>query len=272
MAGPDFSNFDAVLLDLDGTVYFEDHPLPGAVEFIGRLQKEGKKFACLSNSTSSPERVVKRFAGMGVKMESSGIYTAGMAAVDYVVKHFHGPDGNQPRVFNLATVGVQNMLQGKAIDVLGENEPCQAVIIGAPANVFATPGRQRMALRLLRNGAAAIGICADRIYPSPRGLEFGSGALSEMLAYAANVKPIYCGKPEVLFFNELCRRLGVQSNRCVLIGDNLESDIFGAKRVGMKTVLTLTGVTQRGDLEGLAADHQPDFVIEDLRELAYASC
>ena len=53
---------------------------------------------------------------------------------------------------------------------------------------------------LLRRGAALIAICADRVYPSPRGLEFGVGAMAAMLAYAADVTPTYCGKPEPLFF------------------------------------------------------------------------
>ena len=53
----------------------------------------------------------------------------------------------------------------------------------------------------------------------------------------------------------------------VLIGDNLESDVFGAKAVGMRTILTLTGVTRRSDLQNLPAEWQPDLVIEDLTEL-----
>ena len=63
------------------------------------------------------------------------------------------------------------------------------------------------AMILLRNGAAHVAICADRVYPSPRGLEFGVGALAAMLAYASGATPVYCGKPEKLFFQELCRRL-----------------------------------------------------------------
>jgi ribonucleotide monophosphatase NagD (HAD superfamily) len=49
----DLSQYQAVLLDLDGTVYHEDHALPGAVELIRRLQREGRTYACMTNSTSS---------------------------------------------------------------------------------------------------------------------------------------------------------------------------------------------------------------------------
>src|SRR5580765_1081378 len=63
-----FDAFEAVLLDLDGTVYHEEHALPGAVELIHRLQREGRKYACLTNSTSSPDRLADRLQRMGVEV------------------------------------------------------------------------------------------------------------------------------------------------------------------------------------------------------------
>jgi len=89
-----------------------------------------------------------------------------------------------------------------------------------------------------------------------------------MLAYAAAVEPIYCGKPEKLFFQELCHRLDVNPTKCVLIGDNPESDISGGKAVGMRTILTLSGITTRESVERLLPEHRPDAVITDLCDLA----
>ena len=70
-----------------------------------------------------------------------------------------------------------------------------------------------------------------------------------------------------LFFDELCTRLGVEPNQCVLIGDNVEADVMGARALGMATILTLTGVTRRRDLLSLPRENQPGAIIEDLREL-----
>jgi ribonucleotide monophosphatase NagD (HAD superfamily) len=172
-----------------------------------------------------------------------------------------------PRIFNLATEGVQELLEGRVNWVESESEVCDAVIIGAPANAMATEPRQRIALQLVRHGALPVGCCADRIYPSPRGLEFGSGAMTSMLCYATNTKPVYCGKPEEFFFRELCHRLNVAPADCLLIGDNLESDIGGAKRLGMRTILVLTGVTRKSDALGAPPDKTADRVINDLTEL-----
>jgi HAD superfamily hydrolase (TIGR01450 family) len=281
----DFGAFEAVLLDLDGTVYFEEHALPGAVELIRRLQSDRRTYACLTNSTSSPERIAARLARMGVRVDPAHIYTAAAAACDYVMERFArqspvpgggttappGPDVpalRKPRVFNLSTEGVHDMLDGKVEWVTDERSPCDAVVCGVPVNVYATDERQRTAMILLRRaGAELVGICADRVYPSPRGLEFGVGAMSAMLAYASGVTPVFCGKPERFFFHELCRRLGAEPSRCVLVGDNLESDIAGAKGVGMKTVLVLTGVSNRQDAERLPPSLRPDWIAAGLTEL-----
>lgn len=248
-------------------MYHEDHALPGAVELIRRLQDRGRKYACLTNSTSSPERLTSRLAGMGVEVAPEHIYTAAAAAADYVIEHFAGSAEARPRVFNLATEGIHEMLDGKVHWVLSESEPCDAVICGVPLSVFATDDRRRTAMLLLRQGASLVAICADRIYPSPRGLEFGVGALAAMLAYAADVRPVYCGKPEPLFFHELCHRLQVPPSRCVLIGDNPESDIAGGRAVGMKTILTLSGIITRQDLPDIPSQRRADAVIQDLRDL-----
>ena len=268
----DFSKYAAVLLDLDGTVYHEDHALPGAIELIRRLQLERRTLACITNSTSSPQRLVRRLAHMGVQLRDADVYTAAAAAADYVLDTF----GPRPRVFNLATEGLHELLDGKVEWVvspppsahdLESYGPCDAVVVGAPANVYATDDRQRAALYYCRGGAALIGICADRVYPSPRGLEYGSGPLTHFVAYGANVQPFFTGKPQPIFFEELCRKLGVAPARCLLIGDNLEADIAGAKALGMETVLTLSGVTRADDLRDLNDAHRPDVVIRDLREL-----
>jgi len=260
----DFRSFQAVLLDLDGTLYYEEHALPGAVELVSQLERQRLKFACISNATTTPRHIIARLQRMGIPIEDeSQIYTAGAAACDYVLRTFPP----RPRVFNLATTGVQEMLDGRVHWVEAIDETCDAVIVGAPSNEFAQLPRQRIALRLLRAGAALVGICNDRVYPTAHTLELGSGALSAMMSYASGATPVFCGKPEPTFFRALCERLRVDPARCLLVGDNLESDIAGGKALGMRTILTLTGVTHRSDLGPASPAQQPDHVVNDLREL-----
>ena len=104
----DFSNYQAVLLDLDGTLYHEDHALPGGVALVRRLQAEGRNFACLTNATQAPSWIVRRLKTMGLEIDPARVYTAVAAACDYVLQRFPAP-----RLFNLATEGVQELLEGK---------------------------------------------------------------------------------------------------------------------------------------------------------------
>ena len=77
---------------------------------------------------------------------------------------------------------------------------------------------------------------------------------------------MFCGKPEPIFFLDLCARLGVTPSRCVLIGDNIESDIAGARRVGMTSILVLSGVAREADLAAGHHSHRPDHVVASLAD------
>ena len=260
---PDLSSFDAVLLDLDGTVWHEEVALPGAIELIRALQRRRQPFAFVSNSGLSPRRLVERLGRMGAVVDDEHVYTAASAGCDYVRQHY--PLG--VRVFSVASAASQELLDGYATWVDDDRSPCDVVMSASLANPNATPERLQFAARHLLRGVPLVALCNDRRYPTPRGDEIGAGAVAAMLAFAANITPILCGKPQRLFFEELCSHLGVQPSRCVLIGDNLEADIAGARPLGMKTILPLTGVTSREQLALIEASIGPDFVVNDLREL-----
>jgi HAD superfamily hydrolase (TIGR01450 family) len=257
------SDFDAVMLDLDGTIWHENVPLPGAVDLVRAIQSRGQKYGFVSNSGSSPAGAVNRLAGMGIDAGIEQVLTAAGAGCDYVLETF----GQGCRVMNLANDSVHELLDGRVIWVNDVQAPCDVVIAAGLAHRFAAIERLQLGMQQLMKGAKLLGLCADRAYPTVNGFEIGAGGTTAMLAYAADVTPTYCGKPEAWFFLDLCRRLDVDPWKCVLIGDNLEADVAGARRVGMKTILTLTGLATRITAEGCPADRKPDRVIRDLTEL-----
>jgi 4-nitrophenyl phosphatase len=264
----ELERYEAVLLDLDGTFYHAsaDGPkvLPGAVELVRKLASGGRKYACLTNAGASPRQLQQRLAGMGADIDADHIWSCTAAAAEYVL----GKWGEGARLYNASTDGMDDLLTGKVRWVQSPAEPCDAVLLAAPGAKWTTQERYWTALQLLRSGRTAlIGLCNDRVFPSERGMEFGSGSATAMMAFASGVRPVFCGKPDPLFFHELCRRLGVAAERCVLIGDNLESDIAGARGVGMASVLVLTGVASRAEAESAGPEKRPDAIIESLMEL-----
>lgn len=260
---PDLTTFDAVLLDLDGTVFHEDVALPGAIELIAALQARRQAFAFVSNSGLSPRRLRERLTRMGADVREDQIYTAAAAGCDYVRQHF----ARGVRVFSVAGDAGHELLDDHVVWVDDDQTPCDVVMSASLANRNATPERFQFALRQILSGAIHVALCADRAYPTPRGFEVGAGAVAAMLSYAADHRPIFCGKPQRLFFESLCSRLHVRPERCVVIGDNLESDVIGARQAGMTSILTLTGIATREHLGALSTDMTPHHVVADLREL-----
>lgn len=260
----DLSSFAAVLLDLDGTLLCQSDVLPGAVELIAALQQRRQPWAVLSNSTDSPRSVADRLRAVGITLNDDDVQTAAAAACDEALRMGHG---HRPRIFNCCSPAVDELLHGRAELLAPGERGCDAVIVGTPTSGCADQDRQRESLLHLRDGASLIGVCADRIFPSRRGIEFGVGALTQMLSYAASCEPVFCGKPEQRFFEPLCQRLGVDPHACVIIGDNLQSDIRGGHRMGMQTVLVASGVADERDLRAAPDDQRPHHVVEDLRAL-----
>lgn len=260
---PDLQSFAAVLLDLDGTVFHEETPLPGAMELVTALQRRGQPFAFITNSDLSPSRLRARLLTMGADVQEAQLYTAASAGCDYVRTHF----ARGVRVFSLAGPAADELLAGHATWVMDADEDCDVVLTASLAQPNATTPRLQMALRFILRGAQHVAFNADRAYPTLRGFEIGSGAVAAMLAYAGKHQPVYGGKPQPVFFEALCQRFALAPPECVLIGDNLESDVLGARCVGMTSILTLTGLTTRDQLASLPLDLTPDYVIDDLRQL-----
>lgn len=262
----DFTSFDATLLDLDGTLLRHDRPLPGAAELVEHLRDRRVRFAVITNSTHGADFLAKRLQNAGIEVQPDEVWSAARAACDHVVRRF---EGRRPRVFNLGALDMEPMLEGRGAWVDGG--ACEAVIAGTPDNERAGPDRQRVAVELLRGGAELVGVCADRLFPSTRGIEIGCGSFCAMLAHATGREPTFCGKPEARFFLELCEKLKVSPGRCLIVGDNLESDIAGAKLLGTTAALVMTGVARPEDVDATESSLRPDVVVESLPQLMRAT-
>jgi 4-nitrophenyl phosphatase len=261
-------DFDAVFFDMDGTLYREHRGLPGAAELIAHLRDSGRKFACVTNnSANTAEELRDRLAGLGVEVPSDSIYTACQAMAAWVRRR-----GDRPRVFNFAGHALPVELAGDAEFVEGVTDACDVVAVATHMRENRIPfdfERSLVGLNLLRAGADLLVGCRDRVFPiEGGGVEFGSGSWAALFAFAAGLPPeriTYAGKPEPEFFAPLCRKLGVEPSRCLMVGDNLESDIQGGRNAGMRTALVLTGVTRPEVVAGSAI--QPDAVFADLVEV-----
>jgi HAD superfamily hydrolase (TIGR01450 family) len=250
-----FKDFQAVLFDMDGTLYREGQALPGVTELFALLKHDTIPIRCVTNNgANTGQELSKKLKKMGVDVPAELIYSACDSQAAWI--RAHGRElGRKPGVFNFSGSAILETLAGEVEWVDSLDTRCDIVAVGTHFRENHVPfdfERSLVALNHLFRGALMVVGCADRVFPIAGGqLEFGSGSWGKLFSFAANLpekRVAYTGKPERTFFQPLCDSLGLDPTRCIIVGDNLDSDIQGGINMGMTTALLMTGVTTLTDL------------------------
>ncbi len=134
--------------------------------------------------------------------------------------------------------------------------PTWVLTLLSAARTETCPGTNWQPPRLnIRAGAKFIGTNADTTLPTERGLTHGNGAILAALTAATGVTPTIIGKPEPIIYQQALALLGVDPAQTVAIGDRLETDILGAVRTGIRSLMVLSGVSTEEDFE--TTDYRP---------------
>jgi HAD superfamily hydrolase (TIGR01450 family) len=143
-----------------------------------------------------------------------------------------------------------------------------ALVVGVDFSL--SYARLSVAATAVRRGAKFVATNRDPMYPTADGLNAGAGAIVAAVAVAAAREPdLVIGKPEPRLFEAAAELAGLPVTEAVVIGDGLPTDIRAANRLGARSILMLTGVTSREELDsGRFADDKPTAVAHDAAELA----
>ncbi len=247
------------LIDMDGVLYHGEQRMPGAAEFIAALQAEGTPFLLVTNnSTLTPQQYVDKVGRMGMTVQTSDVLTSAIATAEYIARSA-GP-GTPVHVIGENGLRSALLAQGfKLVDRGGDY-----VVVGMDRQI--TFDTLKHAALAIRAGAAFIGTNPDRTLPVEEGLIPGNGAFILALEAATDVKAYVIGKPEPSLLEIGMGRLGAVREHTAILGDRIETDIVGGERVGIRTVLTLSGVSTQADLD--ASGVHPDWVVQTVAELA----
>lgn len=233
------------LIDLDGTIYRGHDTIASGVDFVHRLQEQGKSYLFLTNNTTrTPEMVVKKLAGHGVETDCEHIYTPSMATVSYLLSR----DPKRPlKVFLIGQVGLFSEILKYSEFSYSEVDP-DYVIVGMDTDL--TFHKVRVATTAIRRGAKFIGTNADLNLPAGNELLPGNGSQCAMIAAASGQSPLFIGKPEALIVDMALNRCHCKRQDALIVGDNYDTDIKAGFNAKVDQLLVLTGVTQRKDLAG----------------------
>jgi glycerol 3-phosphatase-2 len=256
---PLVDRFDTALLDLDGVVYVGPNAVDGVPEALAEVRRRGMRAAFVTNNASrTPQSVAAHLTELGVPAEPSDVVTSAQAAATLLLEHV--PAGAS--VLVVGGEGLHAALRERGLrPVTSADDDPAAVVQGFAPEI----GWQDLAegTYAVRRGLPWIAANLDLTVPTARGIAPGNGSLVGVIRVATGVSPTAtAGKPELALHRESMRRSGAR--RPLVVGDRLDTDIEGANRAGVPSLLVLTGVT--GPDELLAADpvHRPTYAAADL--------
>ncbi len=247
----------AWLMDMDGVLVREEHVIPGAVEFIARLQERSTPFMLLTNNSMYTRRdLAARLAANGLAVPEEAIWTSALATAGFLEDQRPGGSafviGESGLTTSLYEVGYT--LEDRAPDyvVLGETRTYSFE-------------RITRAIRLIASGARFIATNPDTTGPSLGGIVPATGSVAALISRATGVDPYFVGKPNPLMIRSALNALDAHSETTAMIGDRMDTDIVAGLEAGLETVLVLTGVTERAEAERHA--FRPGRIVESVADL-----
>ena len=254
-----------LVFDLDGVVYLGDTPIPGAIESLNALADSGHALYYLTNnSTRARSDYSDKLTAMGLPTQPEQVMTSAFATALYLQEQ--GASGKTAFVVGERGLAAELTAIGMRVLTLDDTEKADYVVAGLD-RALTYSKLMRAHEEIAVNGATFIATNRDATYPMENGEIPGGGAIVAPIECSTGVTGVTIGKPEPHAWRRILALTGVEPSQALMVGDRPETDIMGAKLLGMHTALVLTGVTTREQAPLLSTAQQPDHVLPDLTQL-----
>jgi NagD protein len=251
-------NKKAFICDMDGVIYHGRKLLDGAREFVEWLKRQKKEYLFLTNSSErSPAHLRHKLGKMGINIDESHFMTSALATASFL--HSQKPGA---RVYTIAGKGLEEALL-EAGCVLTDDKP-DYVVIGETRDY--TYDKLETAILAVHAGAKLIGTNPDISGPSEKGIVPACGAMIAPVELATGRKAYFIGKPNPLIMRHSLKRLGCRREEAVIIGDRMDTDIIAGIESEIQTVLVLSGITSREDVERFP--YRPGLILDHVGQIA----
>jgi 4-nitrophenyl phosphatase len=254
-------DYRGIVLDLDGTVYRGSDPVPGVPEAIDRLRARGLRVLFFSNNPiKSRTAYVERLDGMGIDASTEEVLSAGTVTTEYLATH-HRRD----RAFVVGHPGLLEQFEAAGLSLTQDPDEAEVLVVSYDQRFDYDDMTD--AYRAGVGGTPFVGTDPDIVIPVDDGrMVPGSGAIINAVAGVLEREPDrVLGKPSAEAVEMAHEALGLPLERCLVVGDRLNTDLALGERAGMTTVLVRTGVTTEADLE--RSDVSPDHVLDSLADV-----
>ena len=245
------------LMDMDGVLVREETAIPGATEFLARLQELGTPFLVLTNNSMYTRRdLAARLRRTGLEVPEESIWTSALATARFLEDQ--RPGGS---AFVIGEAGLTTALHSYGY-TLTDIDPDYVVLGETRTYSFE---RITRAIRLVAAGARFIATNPDNVGPSPDGLLPATGSVAALISRATGSAPYYVGKPNPLMMRSALNAIDAHSERTAMIGDRMDTDVVSGLEAGLEAILVLTGVTSRAEAE--RHPYRPSRIVESVADL-----
>lgn len=256
-----FDHYDALLLDLDGTVYRGNNAVEGAEPAIRAARQAGVAVRFVTNNASrTPQAVAEHLNNMGIPAKPDEVSTSAQAAAAMLTSRV--PEGAEVLILGTEALAAEAESRGyKPVRKASNN--VAAVLQGLSQQL--TWQDLAEACIAIRAGALWIASNVDLTLPTERGLLPGNGALVTALKVATDTEPLIAGKPARPLMDEAIQ--AAEAAKPLAVGDRLDTDIEGATNANIDALLVLTGVSTPAALLAAPPIQRPAYVADDLTSI-----
>ncbi len=245
------------ICDMDGVIYHGNKVLDGVVEFVNWMIENNKKFVFLTNSPErTPHELSMKLQRMGLNVSARHFYTSAMATAEFLSSQKPGCTA-----YVIGEAALSKALYDVGI-YMNDVNPDYVVVGETRTYSFE---KIEKAIELVNKGARLIGTNPDITGPTERGVMPATGALIAPIEIATNKKAYFVGKPNPVMLCHGLRKLGCHSEEIAFIGDRMDTDIIAGIESNVDTVLVLSGVTAREDIDNYP--YRPKYILDGVGDL-----
>ena len=247
------------LLDLDGTVYLGDRLIPGAAECLATLRAAGRRIAFLTNKPlQTRAEYAAKLTRLGVPAAPDDVVNSSLVLARYL----RDRDPGAP-VFVIGEPPMLEEMRAHGFEVRADERVRWVVIAFDRTFDYA---KLNTALQAVKRGARLIATNPDRTCPVEGGeIPDCAGMIAAVEAVTDKKVEVIVGKPSPIILEMALGALGVRADETAIVGDRVEIDMVMGRRLGLGTVLVLSGITRADDPRIAAV--APDHVVRSIGDL-----
>jgi HAD superfamily hydrolase (TIGR01450 family) len=268
------TDIDAVIFDVDGTLLHANdpggvqgaQPIAGAAETVERVRASGRRVLFFTNGTGrAPAQYAADFRSLGFALADEEFMNPAVVAARWIARRHPGRS-----VLVLGGPGVSAPLHELGIETIGAADPAIGDVVLVGWDDVLTYAALRAACESIWAGAPLLATSTATVFSVNGGPAPGwSGAIVAGIRQATGARAVTLGKPSPVALREMCRALGVNPARTLVVGDDLELEIAMARRAGARSALVLTGVGTEAEAAARPPARRPDAVLADVTALPF---